>query len=154
MKFLILVLLIIIDFISKKIIFNYIDLYNKISVFNFFDITHIRNYGISFGLFADILPLWVILFLGITMTVFLFFWMLKRSNNIEKWGILLILTGAISNISDRAMNNYVMDFISFHYKQYYWPAFNFADIYISLGVMLIIIQSVLVVKTKFKEKDV
>ena len=76
------------------------------------------------------------------MVIFLFFWMLKSSDKLEKWGILLIIAGAISNIGDRLLNNYVLDFIFLHYnQQYYWPAFNFADIYISIGILIIIIES-------------
>ena len=77
--------------------------------------------------------------------------MLKTSNKLEKWGILFILAGAISNIGDRLINNYVLDFIFFHYKQYYWPAFNFADIYISAGILIIIIESYKIFKTRLKD---
>ena len=66
---------------------------------------------------------------------------MKTDNNLERLGILFIIAGAISNIGDRFLNNYVLDFIYFHYNQYYWPAFNFADNYISIGVILIIIES-------------
>ena len=81
---------------------------------------------------------------------FLFFWLFKASNKLEKWGILIIIAGAISNIGDRFINNYVLDFIFLHYKQYYWPAFNFADIYISTGVLLIIIENYKMFKTRLK----
>jgi len=67
------------------------------------------------------------------------------------WGILLIIIGAISNIGDRLINNYVLDFILLHYNQYYWPAFNFADIYISIGIIIIIIQSFKIFKTRLKD---
>ena len=154
MKLSFIVLLILLDYVSKQIVFNFIELNNKIFIFSFFDITHIRNYGVSFCLFANILPLWFILLLGITMTVILFYWMIKSSRKVEKWGLLLILTGAISNIGDRAINSYVLDFIFFHYKQHYWPAFNFADIYISFGVLLIIVQSFMIFKTRLKDNNV
>ena len=141
MKLLVLFILIFADFLSKKIVFNFVDLNNMISVLFFFDITHIHNFGISFGLFSGILPVWFIVLLGIAMIIILIIWIIRSSNEIEKWGILLIIAGAISNIGDRMLNNYVLDFIFLHYKQYYWPAFNFADIYITIGVLLIIIES-------------
>ena len=84
---------------------------------------------------------------------FLFFWMIRSSNKYEKWGLLFIITGAISNIGDRLINNYVLDFILLHYNQYYWPAFNFADIYISLGVLIIIIESFKIFKSRLKDKN-
>jgi len=66
--------------------------------------------------------------------------MIKTSNIIEKWGLVLIIAGALSNIIDRGINNYVLDFIYLHYKDFYWPAFNFADIYITFGVLMILYQ--------------
>ena len=66
--------------------------------------------------------------------------MIKTHNNLEKWALLIIIAGALSNIIDRTMNGYVLDFIYLHYKDFYWPAFNFADIYISIGVCIVILQ--------------
>ena len=151
MKLLILALLTFLDFISKKIIFHLIELNKLISIVPFIDITHIHNYGIAFGLFAGILHSWFIILSGLVMVLFLFFLMLKSSKKLEMWGILLIIAGAISNIGDRLINNYVLDFISLHYNQYYWPAFNFADIYISIGIIIIIIQSFNIFKPRLKD---
>ena len=153
MRLLIVILLIFSDFFSKKIIFHSIELNKLISIVPFFDLTHIHNYGIAFGLFAGILPLWFIILSGLVMVIFLFFWMLKTTNKLDMWGILLIIIGAISNIGDRLINNYVLDFILLHYNQYYWPAFNFADIYISVGIIIIIIQSFKIFKTRLKDNN-
>ena len=43
------------------------------------------------------------------------------------------------NIIDRFLNTYVVDFISLHYNNYYWPAFNLADIYISIGIIMLLL---------------
>ena len=153
MKLLILIILIILDFLSKKIIFGFIELYKTISIVPFIDITHIHNYGISFGLFAGVLPMWLIVLFGVIIIIFLLFWMFTVSNKLEKWGILLIIAGAISNIGDRLMNNFVLDFIFLHYKHYYWPAFNFADIYISVGALIIIIESYKIYRTRLKNNN-
>ena len=67
--------------------------------------------------------------------------MIMSSVFLEKMGFLLIIVGAISNIVDRSIDSYVLDFIYFHYGDFYWPAFNFADMYISIGVFFIIYQS-------------
>jgi len=151
MRLLIVILLVFSDFFSKKIIFHSIELNKLIPIVPFFDLTHIHNYGIAFGLFAGILPLWFIILSGLVMVIFLFFWMLKTTNKLDMWGILLIIIGAVSNIGDRLINNYVLDFILLHYNQYYWPAFNFADIYISIGIIIIIIQSFNIFKPRLKD---
>ena len=68
--------------------------------------------------------------------------MLTQTNNfIENWGLTLIIAGAISNIMDRVINKYVLAFIYLHYSEFYWPAFNLADIYITLGVLIILYQA-------------
>jgi signal peptidase II len=53
--------------------------------------------------------------------------------------LTLILSGAVGNMIDRVMNGFVVDFIDFHYQDFYWPIFNFADIFISIGVVMLII---------------
>ncbi len=139
-KYIFILLLIIVDFISKKIVFNYLALNSFIPIVYFLDITHIHNYGISFGLFSGLISSGTIIIIGSIFTAFLSYMMIKTSNKIEKWGLILIVSGALSNIIDRAMNNYVLDFIYLHYKDFYWPAFNFADIYITFGILIILYQ--------------
>ena len=147
-KFFFIFLLIIIDFTIKKIVFNYLALNSFIPIIYFLDIVHIHNYGISFGLFSGLIPSWVIILIGSVITAFLIYMMINTSNETEKWGLAVIVAGALSNIVDRGMNNYVLDFIYLHYKDFYWPAFNFADIYITFGVLMIFLQ----ISKGFKKK--
>ena len=113
------------------------------------DGAHIHNYGIAFGLFSGLIPSWAIILIGSVLTAFLIYMMIKTSNKMEKWGLTVIIAGALSNIVDRGMNNYVLDFIYLHYKDFYWPAFNFADIYITFGVLMILYQVLKEFKKKF-----
>jgi len=139
-KIFILLGLIFLDFLTKKLVFNFIDLNNFISIYSFFDLTHIHNYGISFGLFANILPSYLFVIVGIFLTFFIFYMYLKSNQSFEKWGFMIIISGALSNLSDRLLNGFVLDFLYFHYKDFYWPAFNFADIYITIGLCMVILQ--------------
>jgi len=147
-KFLFVILLIVFDFISKKIIFNLINLNSLVSIIPILDIAHIHNYGIAFGLFSGIFPSWFIIIIGLSVSILIFYIMIITSNRVEKWGYILIISGAISNTIDRSMNNYVLDFIYLHYKDFYWPAFNFADIYITFGVLIIFYQVIMDFKNK------
>ncbi len=151
MKFIFFFILILLDYYSKKLIFNLIELNNIITLLPFIDIIHIHNYGISFGLFAEVLPVWIIVLFGAMITVFIIFLFFSTSNQIEKWGYLLILIGAISNLGDRIINDYVLDFIYIHYKDFYWPAFNFADVYITIGVLIIIYENYRIFKSSIKK---
>ena len=141
-KILIFLLLVLFDILSKYIVFNYIDLYQFIKITYFFDITHIHNFGVSFGLFAGTIPALVLVIIGLFVTSFVLYLYINSSEFLERWGLFIIICGAIGNIVDRFINGYVIDFLYLHINQYYWPAFNFADIYISLGIIMIIINMV------------
>ena len=141
-KIIIFLLLVLLDILSKYIVFNYIDLYQFIKITYFFDITHIHNFGVSFGLFAGTIPSLVLIFIGLFVTAFVIYLYINSRDTIERWGLFIIICGAIGNIVDRSINGYVIDFLYLHINQYYWPAFNFADIYISLGIIMIIVNMV------------
>ena len=141
MKIIFLIIFILADLLSKKIITTSIALNSSIYIFSFLDIVYIKNYGIAFGLFSGILPIWFILIITIIIISILLYLILISSNQIEKWAILLILAGGVSNLIDRIINKYVLDFIYLHYNDFYWPAFNLADTYIFIGVLLIITQT-------------
>ena len=65
--------------------------------------------------------------------------MLSKSNGIKKFSLMIILGGAIGNVYDRIFYGAVPDFIDFHIGNYHWFIFNVADIFISIGVILMII---------------
>ena len=130
----------IIDLISKQIIYYSIDLNSFLAVTSFLDIAHIHNFGISFGFFSGTFSPWIFILVGIIVTGVILYMLMKSTNHMEKWGLTAIIAGALSNIADRTLNGYVIDFIYFHYKDFFWPAFNFADIYISLGICVIVLH--------------
>ncbi len=139
-KIIIFLVLIFSDLLSKYLIFNYVDLYRFIKINNFLDITHIHNFGVSFGLFSQTIPSIILAAIALLVVFFLIYLFLNSSDYLEQWGLFIIISGAIANIIDRLINGYVIDFIYFHINQFYWPAFNFADIYISIGIIMIIIN--------------
>jgi len=149
-KFFILIILVSFDLFTKNIVFNYIDLYNFIPIFFFLELTHIHNFGISFGLFSGIISSWVLIIIGLLVVIFIYYLMINSNDLLEKWGLFIIISGALSNIFDRMINGYVIDFIYFHLYQFYWPAFNFADIYITIGILMIIFN--MIYKFKFFRK--
>ena len=139
-KFFIFFVLVGFDLLSKKIVFDLIGLYTFIPLTSFLDLTHIHNFGVSFGLFSGVISPWILVILGLLIVTFIFYLMKSASDTLEEWGLLIIISGAISNIVDRIFNGYVIDFIFFHYDSFFWPAFNFADIYITIGIIMIVIN--------------
>tara|TARA_Y100001970_G_scaffold292839_1_gene436090 strand:- start:1019 stop:1471 length:453 start_codon:yes stop_codon:yes gene_type:complete len=145
---LIIFFLIFVDLIVKKIIFETIYLNNFIRINDFFDLAHIHNYGISFGMFSGFISPWLIIILSLLITLFIIYIYFISNNILEKWSYLVIIAGALSNIIDRMVNGYVIDYIYLHYKEFYWPAFNFADIYITIGLCMLIFKFIKDLKKK------
>ena len=139
-KIIIFLILVSLDLYSKYLVFNYIDLYKFIKITHFLDITHIHNFGISFGLFSETIPAVFLIVIALLVVCFIIYLLLNAQDYLEYWGLFIIICGAIANIIDRFVNGYVIDFIYFHIHQYYWPAFNFADIYISVGIIMILLN--------------
>ena len=136
------ILLVSADLLSKYFIFNFIDLFRFIKITNYLDITHIHNFGVSFGLFSEIIPSYILILIGLAVVCFLTYLFINSNDDLESWGLFIIVCGAMANIVDRFINGYVIDFIYFHVNKFYWPAFNFADIYISIGIIMIILNMV------------
>jgi len=145
-KFFVFFILVSFDLLSKKIVFDSINLHTFIPLAFFLDFTHIHNFGVSFGLFSGLISPWIIIILGLLIVTFIFYLMKSASDMFEEWGLLIIISGALSNIIDRIFNGYVIDFIYFHYKDFFWPAFNFADIYITIGIIMILINTLRKIK--------
>ena len=148
-KFFILFFLIFLDISSKQLIFYYIDLNSFIPIFFFIELTHIHNFGVSFGLLSGLVSPWILILIGLLIIIFIFYLMIGAEDKIEKFALLIIIGGALSNVIDRMINGYVIDFIYLHYDDFYWPAFNFADIYITIGIMMILVN--IISKQKFSK---
>jgi len=142
-KFILFLLFIVIDIISKKYVYNIIDLNTFIPITFFIELTHIHNFGISFGLFSGLVSSWILVIIGLLVTIFIYYLMRSASDIIEEWGLFLVITGALANIIDRLINGYVIDFIYLHYNSFSWPAFNIADIYITIGIMMVILNLII-----------
>ena len=139
-KIIIFLVLLALDLLSKYLVFNYIDLYEFVKITPFFDLTHIHNFGVSFGLFSGTIPAVYLIIIGLLVVIFIVYLFLNAQDKLEYWGLFIIICGAIANIIDRCINGFVIDFMYLYINQYYWPAFNFADIYISIGIIMILLN--------------
>lgn len=114
-----------------------------IEVTGFFNLVMVWNRGVSFGLFYDGAESmrWVLIAVALAITVGLLVW-LRR---VDRWplalSIGLVIGGAVGNVVDRLRFGAVADFFEFHVSGYYWPAFNVADSAITIGVVLIVADS-------------
>ena len=135
-------LIFLLDRISK---IYFINLDNKLSgseIFSskFLNINLIWNEGIAFGLLSfDQNNLYNLLTLLIIIVIFIIGWMTVKSHGLKKYSLIMILGGAIGNLYDRIFYKAVPDFIDFHIGEFHWFIFNIADIFISLGVIFMIL---------------
>ena len=73
--------------------------------------------------------------------ILVWLWRCHTANRLLAWGLAMILAGATGNLIDRLQYRYVIDFISLHYQDMYFPAFNIADISITIGAIMLIIDN-------------
>ena len=141
------IILIVFDQITKLLITNKLDLGQSIPVIDgILHFTYVRNPGIAFGLFPKMNI--VIIALSI-VTIVLLFSIYKKTNSGNLWirtALVFITSGAVGNLLDRIQYNVVIDFIDFRV----WTVFNLADSFIIIGVTVLFI---IILFTKERDKD-
>jgi signal peptidase II len=120
----------------------------------FLNIYLIWNKGIAFGLFSfnesfiyNIIST-IIMIISILILV-----MITRSSGFKKLSLLFVFGGAIGNLFDRIYYSAVPDFIDFHINDFHWFVFNVADIFITLGIMCLILNEIFI-DNKKNEKNI
>tara|TARA_B100000401_G_C52565008_1_gene605203 strand:- start:233 stop:730 length:498 start_codon:yes stop_codon:yes gene_type:complete len=157
-KFLInsfLVLLIfLIDRFSKIYVINLDRKFLGSEIFSskFLNINLIWNEGIAFGLFSfGQNNLYNILTIIISLIIITILYFLINSQGLKRYSLLMILGGALGNLYDRIFYKAVPDFIDFHIQTFHWFIFNVADIFITIGVIFMILVEITDAK---KEKEI
>ena len=136
--------MIIADQFSKLLIIEYLMIPPRIIYINeYFNLVLTWNNGISFGLFNNDnkFNALVISVIGIGIVLFLIGLLSRAETKKLKIGLGLIIGGAIGNIIDRGIYGAVMDFLDIHIGNYHWPAFNIADSCITIGAIILVIDS-------------
>lgn len=141
----------ILDRVSKLWIISIFNPENnlEIKISSFINLNLIWNKGIAFGLFSYGEKFEYNLLTGlIIMIISIVFWMTIKTKGLEKYGFLMILGGALGNIFDRLYYSAVPDFIDIYYKNFHWFVFNVADIFITVGVLMLIINEITIKNPK------
>lgn len=143
--FFIIGLVLFLDIVTKVVVESFISYGAVIEILPIFELTLVYNYGAAFSFLADAGGWQKWLFLGISLAASVFFlaWLfqLKSNQKILALALSLLLAGALGNLIDRAINGYVVDFLSFHWQEHYFPAFNVADSSITIGVIFLLIDT-------------
>lgn len=139
-------LVLVLDQASKMAVSQNLAMHTPVVFTSFFNFTLMHNYGAAFSFLGDAGG-WQRYFLGLlalAVSIGLVVW-LARTPQYKTWeplALALVLGGALGNLYDRATLGYVVDFIVVHYRQYYWPAFNVADMAICCGAIMLLIDAV------------
>ena len=106
----------------------------------FININLIWNEGIAFGFFSFNEKIFYnILTIIILIIILIIFIMTIKSDGFKKYSLLMILGGALGNVFDRLYYKAVPDFIDFHIGNFHWFIFNVADIFITIGILFMVI---------------
>ena len=147
--FVIILIAFILDRVSKILIINHSNTFGKLdmSLNPFINLNLIWNEGIAFGLFSfdekNYYNLLTFLIIGIILVLL---WLMFRSSGLEKLGFASVIGGSLGNVTDRIFYSSVPDFIDLNYNGFHWFVFNVADIFITLGVMILVF-------CEFKKKE-
>ena len=140
-------------FLISVVILFFIDRYSKLKVINeyseipifindYLNIDLIWNTGIGFGLLSSTSSLYYsIISIVIAIIIVFILYLIFVGRLYDKIVFAIIVSGALGNFYDRIVYKAVPDFVDFHYNNFHWFTFNFADILISLGIILMLLKN-------------
>jgi signal peptidase II len=117
----------------------------RLAVSSFFNLVHVRNTGVSFGMFQSdsMLGPWLLSGFAVVVSAVLCVWLARSESRLVAVALGLTIGGALGNVVDRLRFGAVFDFIDFHAFGWHWPAFNLADSAITVGVAGLLLTSLL-----------
>jgi signal peptidase II len=132
-----------VDQLSKSMVRGVVDLYDSKPIIpGFFDLAHVRNEGVAFGLFnsADLQHKWVLttgLALAALAGITYYARHIRQDERLARIGLSMILGGALGNLVDRVRYGYVLDFVDVYFRGWHFWAFNVADACITFGALFV-----------------
>ncbi len=138
---------VVLDQLSKWLAEQALTLHQPVTLTSWFDLTLMYNRGAAFSFLGDAggWQRWLFVALALAIGGVLVAW-LRHCRPGQRWvpaALALVLGGAVGNLIDRLSRGQVVDFIVWHYRDWYWPAFNLADSAISLGAVMLILDGLL-----------
>ncbi len=126
------------DQVTKHIITHNLSLYQVIRVLPSFNLVYYKNIGSAFGMFKSLGNPFFILVSSAAIVAVSVLIVKERDNRL---GLSLILGGASGNLADRIIHGYVIDFLEVYAGKFFWPAFNLADSALTIGILLLMIET-------------
>ena len=142
LNFIILITIFLIDRMSKFYILKLAEVENSVDIYitSYLNLFLIWNKGVAFGLFSvNGSTIYNSITIMITLIVIVILFMMWKNNNIKRYFLALVSGGALGNLYDRIVYTAVPDFIDIHFNGFHWFVFNVADIFITVGVICLIL---------------
>jgi signal peptidase II len=150
-------LVIVLDQATKLWIVAVFDEWEVLVVWPVFNLTLVYNTGAAFSLLADAGGWQRAFFIAVAtlVTLIMAVWLsrLRPDERLTGWGLALVIGGAIGNLIDRVRIGKVIDFLQWHWQEWYWPSFNLADSAITVGVALLLIDGLFVAGRRHRDHD-
>ncbi|MGB0218768.1 MAG: signal peptidase II [Sinimarinibacterium flocculans] len=129
------------DQITKQLVVRHLDWYDVVPVMPYLNLVHMKNTGAAFSMLSDAPPAFFVL-LGTAVSVGILWWLRRnpRGQTLLAAALSLIMGGAMGNVVDRVTRGHVVDFIDFYVGNWHFAAFNVADMAISVGTGLLILD--------------
>ena len=149
LAFIMLTVLFLLDRFSKFFILKLLEQDTKLDYYlnSYLNLYLIWNKGIAFGLLSfNESTIYNIITALILVIIFIILIMIIKSKGLTKYSLVAVLAGALGNVFDRIYYSAVPDFIDFHIKEFHWFIFNIADIFITIGVIILISRDIILNK--------
>lgn len=115
--------------------------HQAIEVTSFFNLVLVFNHGVSFGMFAAQKQPLLLTILALGIIALLLRWLWKTPSYLLALGVGFTVGGALGNVIDRVRYGAVVDFLDVHLGTLHWPAFNIADSFVFIGVVVLSVHS-------------
>jgi signal peptidase II len=139
------VAIVVFDQLTKFIAADYLMQHGEIYLTPFLNLVLVHNTGAAFGFLSSAGGWQNIFFITVAVAASAFIlwmsWRLSAKDKLLATGLMLVLGGALGNLTDRLIHSYVIDFIDFYYGTWHWPAFNVADSAITLGAVILLLDA-------------
>lgn len=137
-------LVVVFDLLSKAMVVSHMHLYQSITLIpHFFFLTYIQNRGAAWGIMQGRLGLFSLIGIAAGIAMVYYFFKSQKEQALLRLGLALAFGGMLGNLYDRLILGYVRDFLNFYIFGYDFPVFNVADMGVTIGMALIILQFVI-----------
>ncbi len=135
---------VVLDQLSKYWVVASFEEYEILTVWPVFNLTLVYNTGAAFSFLSDAggWQRWFFIAVAVVVSIILAVWLtrLQPQERLTAVGLAFVIGGAVGNLIDRILLGKVVDFLQWHWQDWYWPSFNLADSAITLGVILLLVD--------------